>query len=149
MSVFDEFNDLGDAVVYGDGVYIIPGKYLLEVKDCKYFNSQKDGKKHEFFFVVEFIIHRAKGQDRFEVGDEISWMVEMRHGKTAKSNIKAFLQAMLPDDPTSFNGETMRAVCEDNALEGLLVDAYAFQITTNEGNPFTKVKWTPVGDDEE
>jgi len=105
-------------------------------------SQKKRGRK---FFAAEFDVVTTTSPD-FKEGDLVSWLVDMDHGETALSNIKAFASAVLDCDEDEVNETTMeKLIGPEQPASSVRIKANAFIIKTRAGNDFTKIRWDSVG----
>lgn len=142
------FYGMGELDPSSGGIYFEPGVYLLAVAKIKVDQSQSG---HPYF-VVEFDILESSHPQR-PVGTRMSWMSTLkdrRHIETFLRNVKGCLLAIIQTGHPSVslnqvNDQAVQWACsEQQPLTGVRVRAQATAITTSEGNPFTKVVFSPA-----
>jgi len=132
----------------------MPGKYELEVRELKTFES--NAKRGRWFFVAEFDVvtyqplSNAEGKPEYAPGDQVSWLVDMDQ-LSALGNIKGFAMALVEGSTEDDIDEAVMEslVATEQPGRGLRVFANAFMVKTRSDNDFTKVTWSsgPDGDE--
>lgn len=115
-----------------------PGSYLLSVDQLRSFKSKKP--PFNAFFLAEFDVLGASGDDASPEGTKAAWLVNMIHSP-ALGVIKAFTLAAVPgiteEEITEDAMEEM--LSESQPLHGLQVRANAEVVKTKADRDFTKV----------
>lgn len=130
------------------GRYLTPGNYLLKIKGVK-IHETVDPKKGNavFFFVTLEVLAAEYNQEQektYAPGDEVSWSINMSQA-SAKNNYVQWLVSVFPERAQAEMDDEFIAKVLDPANSPALnreMVAVAWNITTSEGKPFTKVKWT-------
>ena len=137
------FSGIEQANTYKNSPYLTAGQYELAIRSLAVVDSQK--KRGRKFFAAEFDVVTTTSPD-FKEGDLVSWLVDMDHGETALSNIKAFASAVLDCDEDEVNETTMeKLIGPEQPASSVRIKANAFIIKTRAGNDFTKIRWDSVG----
>jgi hypothetical protein len=136
------FAGIEKTTTYKNAPFLEPGQYDLAVKSVSLVTSKKLPARN--FFVAEFDVVSSTC-DKFATGDLVSWLVDMSHGETSLSNIKAFAASVMDCDEAEIDEPTMeRLIGPDQPATGARVKANAFTIKTRSGSDFTKVRWDSV-----
>ncbi len=142
----DIFDMIGDADVFGGGVYFEPGVYpKLWIEALKMIKTSTDG--HDMF-VAEIHILESNVPERPK-GSEVSWVANLTKHKSAAGNVKQFLcdiAGLESVDDIDAAGARL-AVSSDNPFNGTVVMASATNVKTRAGGDFTQVKFTRLDDD--
>lgn len=122
MGIFDKITEAQSTT---QGVYFLPGNYLVRIKKCKAITTREQGGA----FVVEFEILESTNPKR-PVGSSCDYMQCVEKHQPALGNVKAFVAAasyLRPDDPSinqqghpnCITPQVMDFVCSDaNPLAG-------------------------------
>lgn len=154
------FKGIGSAEVFGSGQYFkampngTEALYLVEILAIKIVESKR--KKGRNFFVVETKIQTTTCPD-YQPGQRVTWMVDLSLDETAMSNVKGFCLGLDPDFFNDSNGkplsdaaaedEVTKLVGADEPAKGIMIKASALTVPKRNGDPFTKVVWTPADQD--
>jgi hypothetical protein len=153
------FDNIGEAKVSKTGQYFKPGKYRVRILAVKEVTGQLGGT----YTVIETKVLESNNPE-IPVGSEKSQVIEMGAKKVmALPNVKAFIAAASGVDGTLENVNDLvedywfklnpmgvrlpfskiveELVIKHNALEGVEINLECVEITTREGNPFTRHIW--------
>lgn len=131
--------------VYGSGRWLNPGEYLLEVVECRSFESAKE--RGTWFFCAEFTILEAGPQTGFQPGEQASHLIKLSH-VSAKSNLKNFAMSLAPDVPENeITADVIDSlISAENPAAGIKVRCTVSQVTTRGGGDFSKHMYRPFED---
>lgn len=136
------FNGIEDVQSRGSSNYFKDGRYLVEVQKFTKGNSQRGEGAYTVaeFSVLETLVDQGESN---KPGEVLSWVVMMKHGASALSNIKNFLAAVTHTSEQQITvANADKAVEGDGtALAGMRVLCQANTIPTTRGGKFTKVNF--------
>jgi len=138
-----DFDGIEKAQVFKSSNYILPGTYpILFINSLKKIRSQKNGNK---LFIAELDIIESKVDGR-PPGTDMSAIFNLtKHGETALGNVKALLAAAIDVPEDKIDAKTADlAVSSENPFHGRLIRCEAVDITTRDGEPFTKPNFSPL-----
>lgn len=136
----DDFNKAGP----NDGVFMLPGGYLLDLIVCKIIKSTNPKHMGALMMVTEWKILESTVAER-PVGSTVSWIVNFKHA-SAKSSSRGFLAKACGVNHDDITDVRARGLVQQpsNILGGTKMRAQATQTPTRDGNEFTKVSWSLV-----
>ena len=134
------FTGIEDATSSAGGNYIKPGRHLLSIV----MNRPKKSRKKKDLAISEFTIIESTVH---EVGESVSWVVNLTDHDAAIGNVKGYLAAVAEceEDEVDEAGAS-RAYSDENPFEGHKVALETFMIETQKGNQFTKHVWKPASE---
>lgn len=122
---FNPFQGLATAKPSVGGDYLGPGQHLIEVKLCKYQQSQDPKKLGQPQFIAELTVLKstdAAGKEGYPAGTKRSWFVAMTTEK-AKAEIKAFVIAALGHDPKQIEAHVALGAAQAAEIDALLMSS--------------------------
>lgn len=152
------FAGIGNAPMPNSGIYFKDGTYLVEIMACRQGASRVPGKGD--YCIVECTILEVlvdyEGSNK--IGERVNWVVMMRWGETALSNLKGFIAAALSSDegeeidPEIINEEIADQVfggtgdddeheADEEMMKGIKLQVVANTVLTKKEDDFTKVVW--------
>jgi hypothetical protein len=152
------FKGIEEAKVFKTGQYFKPGKYTVKINAAKWVDSAVGSKS---YFVIETTVS-ASNNPEVPVNAERSQVIDLGN-VMGFPNVKYFVAATSGVDPTStaINDEVsaywskqvgehldFEKICEllvssANPLEGEVMELECVEVTTRNGDPFTKHNWLP------
>lgn len=144
------FEGVEDAYTGGSGLYTTVGAYEVVIKTCATRESQQ-GKG--IYTIVEYkvleVLREFGGNDEFKAsnseGQSIGW-TNWRSKKPFLGNSKGFVAAILDKDVDSVTKDDCEEVFEGDpqAFAGTLLHVEGVPIRKKNGEPFTKIVWSPT-----
>lgn len=140
------FDNIREAKVSNSGVYFLPGLYRVKITECKMIESRKKVD----MIVVEAMILESDVPTR-KPGTKAAWVLNMTID-AAMGNFKGFLAAAMGQDPSDeeevdklvTKEAALRAISDENPLEGVELRLVCVNKVTKEGKDFTLHQWSPV-----
>lgn len=139
---------VGEAEVYGNGKFILPGVHKFEVQNIAIDPSKKSA--GTFWFHVELKVLETNNTE-MTVGETRTYSVkippgppEMTEKKMAFSNMKAFVQGLDPSlSAPEITESVFEAMCEpEQPSRGEVICCEAWhQDNVNKPGKFTKTRW--------
>lgn len=146
------FKGISEAKASVAANYLRQGLYLLRVDACK---TGETRKKKEFACLEMKVVKVLHDPDQYpekkqhRVGESVTHMLMAEHDAFL-GNIKALVAAVLDiGDEEVTESECNDVFGPDQPLAGCVVEVEAIEIETKAGNPFTKVIYRRMLDDEE
>lgn len=131
------FTGIDKASYSENGVFFVPGNYVVEILKCK---SGTTRKKVDFF-LAEARILQSSNPDR-PVGSRATWFVSIILDTSALGNIKNFIAVASDIDEKEVDDAGAEMVVSDaQPLNGTILRATAVNLKTRAGKDFTKVSW--------
>jgi hypothetical protein len=142
MGVFD---NLDQASVFENSKWFQPGRYIVEIQQCKFISSGFHGDS----FVIEAKVLGviSTHPDAPQPGELCAqvWNASGEKRDIARGTWLGFLCAIYGAKPADYSGEQWKAisaaVIDDNKLKGQWVYLEVFMKKTQKGNDFTQHKW--------
>lgn len=136
-AVRNPFRGISKAPMSFGGNYILEGKHLLVVKECKLIESSQ---KNTDMFVAEFYVIESNNSKMVPESTR-SWVVNFQH-PSALSNMKSFAVAGLNCTEDDIDEDMASAlVHKDQPIRGVVLKCEANQVKTRKGGDFTKCLW--------
>lgn len=131
------FSGIDKASYSENGVFFLPGNFVVEVLKCK---SGTTRKKVDFF-LAEVRILQSSNPER-PVGSKVTWFVSIVPDTSALGNIKNFIAVASDIDEKEVDDAGAEMVVSDaQPLNGTLLRASAVNLKTRADRDFTKVSW--------
>lgn len=150
IRIMGRFSGMKDAQVSAGGNYFTPGIYLVEVEKVHMITTRKGAD----MYIVETRVLESQSPNPPEMmkdgspaaatkspGSSPSYCVPMALD-SALGNIKAFLAALLGENPEEITEEVAEeSIADSNPLKGMKVRVECTMVVTNAGRDFTKHTW--------
>lgn len=144
MGIFD---NLDKASVFENSKYFQPGRYIVEIKACKFISGYKGNS-----FVIESVVKAAisDAPEAPKVGELAAqvWNADGDKRDIARNTWLGFLCAAYGVKHTDYSGDDWKriseAVIEENKLAGTLLLVEVFMKKTRSGGDFTQHAWRGV-----
>lgn len=141
------FSNLKDAKRGFSSNPIQPGKYVVRIDGCDFFDTEQNGEMWKNTLTV-----LAVDEGSHRVGEIVHTFFRMKAGKsTFQSNLKSFLATVLGVDDEQIDEEVAKIACsEGSPMKGLVTIVTAQQRNhktakdekTGEAVQYTVVSWT-------
>ena len=131
------FTGIDKASYSENGVFFVPGNYVVEVLKLKAGTTRK---KIDFF-LAECRILQSSNPER-PVGSKATWFVSIIPDTSALGSIKNFIAIANDVDEKDVDDLSAEMVVSDaQPIAGTFLRATATNLKTRAGNDFTKVSW--------
>jgi hypothetical protein len=139
-SVTGIFAGIGQAKASVSLPWIEEGKYLLRINNVKTGTSAKTG--DGLFFEMQTIrVLDDKGGKATSPGTECSYAFWAKY-VSAKGNLRAAFCQIMGIDDAQLTEEMMNKAIAEQWFNGVIVECEAWKIITQQGNPFTKIRFS-------
>ena len=133
------FSGIGAVTSDAKSEYLTEGEYSLDLRAVRLINSQKS---NDDFFIVEFTVNDARGDQAAPVGTEAAWVCKMggQYPESALRDINAFVKAATGASDAEITGELIESMIGNDGadLVGLKVRCSVTEKPTRSGGVFSK-----------
>jgi hypothetical protein len=138
------FSGISEARASRKGIWILPGDYELEVESLR----EKHSRKGADLFIAELLVTASNNEQR-PAGSHVTWMANLSAANpdarnAALGDLNAFFAALAKCSEDEVDEEGIEAaVSEAQPFTGHRVHCEASDIEKKDGDPFTKMLWSP------
>ena len=138
------FSGIGAVTSDAKSEYLTEGEYSLDLRAVRLINSQKS---NDDFFIVEFTVNDARGDQAAPVGTEAAWVCKMggRYPESALRDVNAFVKAATGANDADITGDLIEDMSGNDGadLVGYRMRCSVTEKPPQSGGVFSKHTFRP------